>query len=121
MPPVYALWFMAIPLIDTAALLIKRPMRGINPFSAGTDHLHHRLLRAGFSHEQTVLGLYMAALAAGSFGLLGFLFQFSEAFMFLCFMTVFGVYMAWGKVYRLLGQARHGKLIASPGVENQKQ
>ena len=104
MAPVYALWFMAIPLIDTVSLLIKRPMRGANPFSAGTDHLHHRLIRAGYTHEQTVLGLYMAALIFGSIGLLGLYYQASEALMFLGFMVLFTAYMSWGSLYRVLTQ-----------------
>lgn len=104
MAPVYALWFLAIPLIDTVSLLIKRPMRGVNPFSAGTDHLHHRLIQAGFSHEQTVLGLYVVALIAGCIGLLGLLYQASEALMFLGFLTLFGAYMAWGPLYRTMTQ-----------------
>ncbi len=102
MAPVYALWFLAIPLIDTVSLLIKRPMRGINPFSAGTDHLHHRLIAAGYTHEQTVIGLYLAGICAGTFGLIGFLYHASESFMFLSFIALFGVYMAWGKLYHLI-------------------
>lgn len=103
MPPVYALWFLAIPLIDTVSLLIKRPFRGINPFSAGRDHLHHRLLDAGLTHEQTVVGLYLASIAMGSFGLVGYFFHFNEAFMFASFMGIFCIYMAWAKVRRLFG------------------
>lgn len=101
MSPVYALWFLAVPLIDTVSLLIKRPLRGVSSFSAGTDHLHHRLIAAGFSHEQTVVGLYLAGIVAGSFGLIGYLYNFSEAFMFASFMGVFAVYMAWEKILRL--------------------
>ena len=106
MPPVYALWFLAIPLIDTVSLLIKRPLRGVNPFTAGTDHLHHRLIAAGYTHEQTVIGLYLAGIAAGTFGLTGYLYNVSEAFMFASFMVVFAIYMAWGKVLHLISTKR---------------
>ena len=95
MEPVYALWFLAIPLIDTVSLLIKRPLRGINPFTAGTDHLHHRLIAAGYSHEQTVIGLYLASIVAGTVGITGYLYHANEALMFAGFMTLFVVYMAW--------------------------
>ena len=104
MPPVYALWFLAIPLIDTVSLLIKRPMQGLSPFNAGTDHLHHRLLQAGYSHEQTVLGLYFAALVTGGIGLFGYFYDVSEALMFAGFLGLFAAYMAWGRVYRFLTQ-----------------
>ncbi len=102
MSPVYALWFLAIPLIDTVSLLIKRPLRGQSPFSAGTDHLHHRLLNAGYSRKQTVVGLYIVGAFMGSIGLMGYLFNASEAFMFTLFMVIFAVYMAWAPIHRRL-------------------
>lgn len=102
MEPVYALWFLAIPLIDTVSLLIKRPLRGTNPFKAGTDHLHHRLIASGYSHEQTVIGLFLASIVAGTVGLTGYLYQASEALMFAGFMTLFAIYMAWGKILRVI-------------------
>jgi len=39
--PVYALWFLAIPLFDTVNLIINRPLRENSTFSPGHDHLHH--------------------------------------------------------------------------------
>ncbi|MES3006321.1 MAG: hypothetical protein V4751_00965 [Pseudomonadota bacterium] len=100
MSPVYALWFLAIPLIDTVSLLIKRPLKGQSPFSAGTDHLHHRLLNAGYTREQTVVGLYFAGAFFGSIGLMGYLFNASDAFMFTLFMAIFVVYMAWSPIHK---------------------
>ncbi len=100
MSPVIALWFLAVPLIDTVSLLIKRPLRGQSPFSAGTDHLHHRLIRAGFTLEQTVLGCYLASLLFGCIGLLGHFSGASDALMFWSFMAVFGVYMSWNRLYQ---------------------
>ena len=101
MSPVHALWFLAIPLIDTVSLLIKRPIRGVGPFTAGRDHLHHRFLDSGYTHEQTVISLYVASIVAGTFGLIGYLYNFSEVFMFSSFMGVFAVYMAWGRIQHL--------------------
>ncbi len=106
MAPVYALWFLAIPLIDTVSLLIKRPLQGKSPFSAGTDHLHHRLMRAGYSRKQTVLGLYTAGALMGSIGLFGYVTQTSEAVMFLLFMIIFSIYMAWDKYYQKFNSPR---------------
>lgn len=96
MAPVFALWFLAIPLIDTVSLLIRRPLRGLSPFCAGHDHLHHRLLRAGFTLEQTVLGLYLASSLMGAFGLIGYFSGFSEAVMFWLFIGLFTLYAASG-------------------------
>jgi UDP-GlcNAc:undecaprenyl-phosphate GlcNAc-1-phosphate transferase len=66
--PVLAL---GLPLLDTALAIVRRSLAGRPFWSADRDHLHHRLLRAGLSHRQSVLVLYgaslvlaMAALAA---------------------------------------------------------
>lgn len=98
MAPVHALWFLAVPLIDTVSLLIKRPLRGHSPFSAGRDHLHHRLLNAGFSLEQTVIGLYLVSVLMGSVGLLGYYYAVSEAVLFWSFMALFVLYMVAGRL-----------------------
>lgn len=95
--PVYALWFLAVPLMDTVALLIRRPLRGRSPFSPGQDHLHHQLLRAGLSKEQTVLVLYSAAILMAATGLAGHLAGASESIMFLLFLAVFAVYFHFSR------------------------
>jgi UDP-GlcNAc:undecaprenyl-phosphate GlcNAc-1-phosphate transferase len=91
--PVYALWFLAIPLFDTVGLMIRRPLAGKSPFSAGRDHIHHRLLNAGFSSMQTTLILHMAAVVMGCIGLVGHFAGAPEGLMFLLFVSAFGVYM----------------------------
>lgn len=92
--PVHALWFMAIPLMDTLYLMVKRPLQGRSPFSAGHDHLHHRLLKRGFNRQQTVLLMYLAAGATGLIGFGGLVLQISESVMFLLFAVMFVGYMA---------------------------
>lgn len=91
--PVYALWFLAIPLIDTVFLLIRRPLQGRSPFSPDRDHLHHRLLNAGFTQKQTVLIIQSAALVLGGIGLIGHFAGAPEGLMFALFMTLFLIYL----------------------------
>ena len=64
MVPVLAL---GLPIIDTF-LAIGRRVRKQRPiFSADQDHIHHKLLRAGLTHRQAVLTLYVvAAFLAGA-------------------------------------------------------
>jgi len=90
--PVYALWFIAVPLFDAVNLLIKRPLRGISPFTPGVDHLHHKLMRRGLSVEQVVALLLCIALVMGGIGLLGIYLGASEAFMFESFIGLFILY-----------------------------
>ena len=46
------------PLIDTLRIFVYRTSRGVSPFSADRNHLHHGLLDIGLSHKQTVIILY---------------------------------------------------------------
>jgi len=49
---------LAIPLIDTLLTVVRRGRAGVHLFKADKEHLHHRLLRLGFSDRQAVLYLY---------------------------------------------------------------
>jgi UDP-GlcNAc:undecaprenyl-phosphate GlcNAc-1-phosphate transferase len=60
---------MAIPILD-AALAILRRYRNNQPVTqADRDHLHHRLLRRGLSHRQTVFVIYAWSAALSALGL----------------------------------------------------
>ena len=56
-----------LPLVDVALAIGRRLLRGSHLFRGDGDHIHHRLLKRGFSHRDAVLLLY--ATSAG-FGLL---------------------------------------------------
>ena len=55
MPPVTALWYLALPLFDAVTVLILRPLRGQSPFSADRIHYHHLFTRVGLSVNQALL------------------------------------------------------------------
>jgi UDP-GlcNAc:undecaprenyl-phosphate GlcNAc-1-phosphate transferase len=63
------------PIFDTIRVFIIRIMNGISPFTADRNHIHHRVLRLGYTHLQTTLILaafnilsIALALAFGSIG-----------------------------------------------------
>jgi UDP-GlcNAc:undecaprenyl-phosphate GlcNAc-1-phosphate transferase len=59
-----AIWL--IPYTDMLLAVARRYMKGMSPFDADRQHLHHRLQNMGHSHRQTVLLMYLwAALFAG--------------------------------------------------------
>ena len=72
MTPVTALWILALPIIDTVSLLIRRMLSGRSPFAADHAHLHHLLLLAGYSANKTNIILWSAALIVGSVGVVAF-------------------------------------------------
>jgi UDP-GlcNAc:undecaprenyl-phosphate GlcNAc-1-phosphate transferase len=59
-----AIWL--IPYTDMLLAVVRRTLKGMSPFDADRQHLHHRLQNMGHSHRQTVLLMYLwAALFSG--------------------------------------------------------
>ena len=46
--------FLAIPVLDTLLSIFRRLLKGRNPFKGDDDHIHHRLMRKGFSEKKSV-------------------------------------------------------------------
>lgn len=64
-PFVVPLLVLAVPLTDGAVVVLSRLRRGVHPFTAGHDHLSHRLLALGMERNHAVLVLWgCAALGA---------------------------------------------------------
>lgn len=60
--PVLAL---ALPIFDTAFAIVRRLATGRSIGEADRDHLHHRLLRLGLSHRNTVLVMWAISASLG--------------------------------------------------------
>lgn len=61
---------LALPLFDTALVVVARLRRGVNPFTtAGKDHLSHRLHALGLTRREAVLTCYLLAGACGMVGI----------------------------------------------------
>lgn len=56
---------MGVALLDGIWVIVSRLIHRKSPFVADKNHIHHRLLRAGFSVKQSVVILYGVALAFG--------------------------------------------------------
>jgi len=61
--PLFAMAVVAYPLVDTLRVFIHRSVRGISPFAADKNHIHHRLLALGLGHKGTTGVLYAYAIA----------------------------------------------------------
>ena len=55
----------ALPIFDTALVVLSRMRRGLSPASAGNDHTSHRLIRLGFTPREAILILYLVSGVAG--------------------------------------------------------
>ncbi|PMG75691.1 undecaprenyl-phosphate alpha-N-acetylglucosaminyl 1-phosphate transferase [Shewanella sp. 10N.286.51.B7] len=90
--PVTALYIFAIPLMDMAAIMYRRVNKGMSPFKADREHLHHIFERAGFSREQTLILVSSIAATFAVVGCLAEVYNTPEWVMFLGFVVVFLCY-----------------------------
>ena len=67
---VAALLVLAVPIIDTFWVIVRRLSSGRSPFSPDRGHIHHRLLDVGLSHRGTVLLIYAVCATLGLMSLL---------------------------------------------------
>lgn len=50
---------LGLPLMDTTLAIMRRYTVGRPMFSADREHIHHRLLKLGYSHRRAVLAMYL--------------------------------------------------------------
>ena len=65
----------AVPIFDTAYVILLRLARGRNPFLADQSHFHHGLMKIGLSQGQAVTFIYFLSLVSGVVGLSPALFD----------------------------------------------
>ncbi|PSU33185.1 UDP-N-acetylglucosamine--undecaprenyl-phosphate N-acetylglucosaminephosphotransferase [Photobacterium lutimaris] len=92
--PVTALWLIALPLMDMAAIMIRRVRKGQSPFKPDREHLHHICQRIGLSSKMTLLTICTVAVFFAAIGIVGELSHISESVMFFSFVLMFAGYYA---------------------------
>jgi UDP-GlcNAc:undecaprenyl-phosphate GlcNAc-1-phosphate transferase len=85
---VVALLVLAVPIIDTFWVIVRRLSARRSPFSPDRGHIHHRLLDLGLSHRSTVLLIYVVCATLGLMSLL--VSSATGVFTFLGALVVFG-------------------------------
>lgn len=109
--PVTALWLIAVPLMDMAAIMIRRIRRGDSPFKPDREHLHHIFQRLGLGPKQTLIAICSIAALYAAFGIYGEAAHVSEVTMFglfiLCF-TIYSVTLAY--IWRITSFIRRVKV-----------
>ncbi|MDR3433450.1 MAG: UDP-N-acetylglucosamine--undecaprenyl-phosphate N-acetylglucosaminephosphotransferase [Rouxiella aceris] len=92
MVPVTALWLIAIPLMDMIAIMYRRLRKGMSPFSPDRQHIHHLIMRAGFSSRQAFVLITLAAALLAAIGVLGEHLKVPEWLMLVLFLGAFMLY-----------------------------
>ena len=96
MEPVSVLWCVALPVIDTLVVIIKRLKAGRSPFHADRAHFHHMLQELGLGPRQTLLAMIIIALLLVALG--GLLQLVWPAASTVSFVLVTLGYLYWVKV-----------------------
>ena len=68
--PILAMSILVYPLADTIRAFTLRAFKGVSPFTADKNHIHHKFISLGFSHAKTVIILYSYNLFIIAFALL---------------------------------------------------
>lgn len=108
--PVGVLWVLALPVIDTLSLMLRRIAKGRSPFYADREHLHHVFKRAGFSDGQSALILVGLSLVLGAVGILASWVGVPQFVLLAGLLVLFGLHFyfishAW-RILRLVRRRR---------------
>jgi UDP-GlcNAc:undecaprenyl-phosphate GlcNAc-1-phosphate transferase len=87
------LLILAIPILDTSFVVMKRIKHGLPVYAADRSHFHHRFLNIGWSQRRTVLAVYAWC------GLMGLV---AVSVRFVPYTDGEGAYQLWGSL-ALLG------------------
>ncbi|PJE78773.1 Undecaprenyl-phosphate alpha-N-acetylglucosaminyl 1-phosphate transferase [invertebrate metagenome] len=112
--PVTALYVLGLPLVDMVSTIIRRMKKGQNPLKPDRTHVHHILLRAGFTLRQTLLiTIVLGAIFHG----IGISLHYASApdwAQFAVFLGICGIYyravakaFRLSQILRLLRKTRH--------------
>lgn len=105
--PVLCLFFIAIPLMDMAAIMYRRIKKGSSPFKPDREHLHHIFERAGYSRKQSLVYIALVAIVIAFVGVFLDASGASESLMLLVFIVIFLAYnYALIHVWRIVAWVR---------------
>lgn len=93
-PPVVFAWILALPVIETGTLIVRRVLRGRNPLASDREHLHHYLLWLGFSRRTVTVLITLLGFSLGGFGMIGWWLGISELVLFGVFLLFSAGYLA---------------------------
>ncbi|HJR72659.1 MAG TPA: UDP-N-acetylglucosamine 2-epimerase [Luteimonas sp.] len=105
--PINVLWCVALPIMDTLAVMYRRIRLGRSPFKADRQHLHHLVLDAGFPPRAALV-----LIVAGScfLTLIGYTLRNAPALLSAAvFITVLAIHILW--VPRLLERLSWSSLL----------
>lgn len=111
--PMLVLFCIGVPLLDLVAVATQRILERRSPFYPDQEHLHHKLLRLGFSHDHVVLLIYFLQICLVG---LGYVYQASSgvflASLYLLILAAMGVFYYFFSTGRLLDGIKRWRVRA---------
>jgi UDP-GlcNAc:undecaprenyl-phosphate GlcNAc-1-phosphate transferase len=92
--PITAVWILALPLLDMGSVMLLRIAQRKSPFHADRQHMHHVLLKGGYSVSQVVGILFGFSLICAVGALVANRQGIPEYIMFYGFIALWAVYFA---------------------------
>ena len=100
--PITALWLAAVPIIDAVSTIARRMKKGMSPFQPDREHLHHILLRLGFSSKQVLLVICLASAFLAAIGIFAHLYSVPDYVMFYLFIALtISYYFCMLRIWRI--------------------
>lgn len=88
--PSLVLWIIAVPLLDSVCIMLRRLVKGRSPFAADREHLHHILSLVGFSVNKVLVILLSGSLILSIIGsAIEYAIDDSDTALFMLFLMMF--------------------------------
>ena len=92
LPPVTALWFVMIPVIDALSTFVSRMSKGKPVFSGDRTHIHHVLLDIGLKKWKVLFLFLVVSILSCSFAIYSTIYNSKEYYLFYGFLTLWFFY-----------------------------
>jgi UDP-GlcNAc:undecaprenyl-phosphate GlcNAc-1-phosphate transferase len=114
--PIDVLWCVALPVLDTLAVMYRRMRQGKSPFKPDRGHIHHIAMGAGISPRRTLICLIALAATLAFFG--SVTRMFGTEVSLLAFGTLLAVYVVVVTRIWLRQESRRRGLVGPPAAND---
>ncbi|WP_411727801.1 hypothetical protein [Methyloglobulus sp.] len=107
--PSTVLWIMALPLIDSVCIMLRRIVKGRSPVNPDREHLHHLFIVAGYGNNATLIIILVVSLFLSITGItVGCCLGTPDPAIFWSFIGIFvGYYWLMNNAWKIMKISRY--------------
>ncbi len=113
--PALTFAILAGPIFDTVRVFTLRIANGVSPFTADRNHIHHSMLRLGFSHLQTTLILTGINIAC-----IGMVLILKDLGNSVLILLIVSIYLAFSGVIAIFSRSKEGRNFSTGALALKK-